>query len=328
MYNTQELFEVQNKEFEDAYDNNDDEVQNVPGPSTQTSRSKKVIRDWKFEKKNFVAPDVTWKSFLPNPPLEDYTPFQYFKLFFSDEMFDLIHVESNKYAMQKNGSVPNISYLEIRQYIGILVYMGVVKMPASRVYWSNNCRFNRIADVMSKNRFYTVSRYFHVEDNAIAKSPNSVGYDKLHKVRPLLNILQSNMHDTPPEERHSVDEQMIAFKGRSHLKQYMRNKPHKWGFKVFTRAGASGIMYDFEIYQGKGTCSDYGLGFSGDIVMALASELPEGNNFKIYFDNWFSSLQLTIALKEKQIFCIGTVRQDRMGKCKLKSEKELKKEGL
>lgn len=34
-------------------------------------------------------------------------------------MFDLIHVESNKYAMQKNGSVPNISYLEIRQYIGV-----------------------------------------------------------------------------------------------------------------------------------------------------------------------------------------------------------------
>lgn len=72
-------------------------------------------------------------------------------------MFDLIHVESNKYAMQKNGSVPNILYLEIRQYIGILVYMGVVKMPASRVYWSNNCRFNRIADVMSRNRFYTIS---------------------------------------------------------------------------------------------------------------------------------------------------------------------------
>lgn len=109
------------------------------------------------------------------------------------------------------------------------------------------------------------------------------------------------MHDTPPEERHSVDEQMIAFKGRSHLKQYVRNKPHKWGFKVFTRAGASGLMYDFEIYQGKGTCPETGLGFSGDIVMALTSELPEEKNFKVYFDNWFSSLQLSVTLKGRQI---------------------------
>ncbi|CAI6357360.1 unnamed protein product [Macrosiphum euphorbiae] len=92
---------------------------------------------------------------------------------------------------------------------------------------------------MSRNRFSTISRYFHVEDNTTAKGPGSVNYDKLHKIRPLLNILQINMHDIPPEERHSVDEQMIAFKGRSHLKQYVRNKPHKWGFKVFTRAGAN-----------------------------------------------------------------------------------------
>jgi len=80
----------------------------------------------------------------------------------------------------------------------------------------------------------------------------------------------------------------LLFKGRSHLKQYVRNKPHKWGFKVFTRTGASGLMYDFEIYQGKGTCPETGLGFSRDIVMALTSELPEGKNFKVYFDSWFS----------------------------------------
>lgn len=84
-------------------------------------------------------------------------------------------------------------------------------------------------------------------------------------------------------------------------------------------------MYDFEIYQRKGTCPETGLGFSGDIVMALTSELPKGKNFKVYFDNWFSSLQLSVALKERQIFCIGTVRQDRMGKCSLQLEKELKK---
>lgn len=84
------------------------------------------------------------------------------------------------------------------------------------------------------------------------------------------------MHDIPPEERHSIDEQMIAFKRRSHLKQYVRYKPHNWGFKVFTRAGASGLMYDFEIYQGKGTCPETRLEFSGDIVMALKVRYRRG----------------------------------------------------
>lgn len=244
-----------------------------------------------------------------------------FLIFFSDEMFELIHLETNKYAIQKNASTANISYSEIKQYVGILVFMGVVKMPATRLYWSNNFRYNKIADVMSRNRFSTINRYFHEEDNTTTKGPGCVNYDKLHKVRLLLNILQSNMHDIPPEERHSVDEQMIAFKGRSHFKVLK-------GFKVFTRAGASGLMYDFEIYQRKGTCSETGLGFSGDIVMALTSELPEGKNFKVYFDNWFSSLQLSVALKERQIFSIGTVRQYRMGKCPLQLEKEFKKKDV
>lgn len=44
-------------------------------------------------------------------------------------MFELIHLETNKYAIQKNESTPNISYSEIQQYIGILIFMDVVKMP-------------------------------------------------------------------------------------------------------------------------------------------------------------------------------------------------------
>ena len=33
------------------------------------------------------------------------------------------------------------------------------------------------------------------------------------------------MKNVEPEERHSIDEQIIPFKGRSSLKQYNKNKP-------------------------------------------------------------------------------------------------------
>ena len=37
-------------------------------------------------------------------------------------------------------------------------------------------------------------------------------------------------------EELSVDEAMIPFKGRLSIKQYMKDKPTKWGIKVFVLA--------------------------------------------------------------------------------------------
>ncbi|KAK2708981.1 hypothetical protein QYM36_014569 [Artemia franciscana] len=73
---------------------------------------------------------------------------------------------------------------------------------------------------------------------------------------------------TEPEERHSIDEQIITFKGRSVMWLYLQNKLHKWGFKVFTRAGSSGRMYDNKIYQDRGTVEAGPFGLGGDVVMS------------------------------------------------------------
>ena len=50
------------------------------------------------------------------------------------------------------------------------------------------------------------------------------------------------------EECQSIDEIMVPFKGRSTVRQYMPAKPHKMGFKSWGRAGASGIVHDFNVY--------------------------------------------------------------------------------
>ena len=69
-----------------------------------------------------------------------------------------------------------------------------------------------------------------------------------------------------PHCKASIDEAMVAFKGRSSMKQYVPKKPVKRGFKVWVRAGAvSGYVNEFNIYTGKvpGEC-----GF-GDVVKRL-----------------------------------------------------------
>ena len=58
----------------------------------------------------------------------------------------------------------------------------------------------------------------------------------------------------------------------------IQKKPHKWDFKMFTRAGRSGIVYYLTMYIGEGTCLNYGLGISSDIVIHLVNGLPEHEN--------------------------------------------------
>lgn len=67
----------------------------------------------------------------------------------------------------------------------------------------------------------------------------------LNKVRPLLNMLREACLKVEPEEKMSNDEQIIPFKGKNKLKQYIPKKPKKWGIKVLACCGFSGITYDF-----------------------------------------------------------------------------------
>ncbi len=61
-----------------------------------------------------------------------------------------------------------------------------------------------------------------------------------------MNIVKENFRKIPKEEKLSADEQIISFKGRSIMKQYMAQKPNRWVYKIFLLAGAnSGICYAF-----------------------------------------------------------------------------------
>ena len=45
---------------------------------------------------------------------------------------------------------------------------------------------------------------------------------------------------------------MVAFKGRIGMKQYMKDKPTKWDFKLCVLADSNtGYTYRFQIYTGK-----------------------------------------------------------------------------
>ncbi|KAL0182470.1 hypothetical protein M9458_021845, partial [Cirrhinus mrigala] len=180
-----------------------------------------------------------------------------------------------------------------------------------------NCIFNAnpglrlpsIADAMSVNRFDEIKRYLHFVDN---NSP--ADGDKFFKVRPVLNVLEATfLAAVKPEEYNAVDEQIIPFKGKHSSKQYIPKKPKPWGFKVWVRAGTSGYMYRFELYQGaSGGRGDVGeLGMAAEVVVRLCSDI-HNNGHKVFFDNYFCSMPLLEKLREYGIESTGTCRSNRL----------------
>lgn len=106
----------------------------------------------------------------------------------------------------------------------------------------------------------------------------------------------------------------------------MPNKPNPWGFKLWGRAGATGILYQFDVYQGQSK-ETYTFGLGGDTVLSMCSGLPCDEGFKVAADNFFSSLGLVEELTSRGIQYMGTLCQNRLKDCQIMEEKALKKLG-
>ena len=142
---------------------------------------------------------------------------------------------------------------------------------------------------------------------------NTPGYDKLGKIRPLLQHLQQRFGDVyNPSRELAIDEAMIKFQGRSSLKQYMPQKPIKRGIKVCVLGDSSnGFFSRLEVYTGKkGDRPETNLG--ARVVKDLTSDLKYRWHHA-YFDNFFTSKSLLCDLEAVGMYGCGTTRTNRIG---------------
>ena len=78
-------------------------------------------------------------------------------------------------------------------------------------------------------------------------------FDKLFKVRPVIDSILKKCRDLPQEERHSIDEQMLPTKERTSLKQYCPKSPTSRESKYLQGVELLEwyMVYVFEVYTGK-----------------------------------------------------------------------------
>ena len=135
--------------------------------------------------------------------------------------------------------------------------------------------------------------------------------DRLWKLRPVIEaVVAACRTNYQPHRENSIDEVMVAFKGRSSMKQYIPLKPVKRGLKVWVHADShNGYVFEFECYTGKkGDTAEIRSG--GLVVKRLTRDLV-GKYYHVYMDNFFSSVILYKDLLNDGIYCTGTLQTNR-----------------
>ena len=244
-----------------------------------------------------------------------------FNHFFTDSLIDHIVIQTNKYAQEtmeptKFLKWKSVTTEELRAYFGFMILMGLVRMPELEDYWKLDPVFNYppIASRISRNRFKEISRFLHFADNQSLVNRGEPGFDRLGKVRPVIEeISKSLLHNYDVSRDVVVDEAMIPFKGRSYLKQYLPKKPVKWGIKAWCLADShNGYVQKVDVYAGKtmGERKDWNMG--EQVVLDLTYHL-RGKYHHVYCDNFFTSSRLLEELLANGIYGCGTVRQNTKG---------------
>ena len=124
---------------------------------------------------------------------EDGMALDLFSLFVSEELFEKIVEETNRYAQQCILAKPDPKWkettlAEMKAYFGLFIYFGIHKLSKTRLFWSSDSALDIpfVKRVMPRERFDKLTQYLHVNNNKNAIPRGHANHGKLFKIRPLM----------------------------------------------------------------------------------------------------------------------------------------------
>lgn len=320
----------------DGTDSDDGEIENIANeliePSTTslthsvqtenlpTWTSREVLKEIEFKGNRSFKYNLTSKN-----------PIDFFLLFFDDRFLNLIVESTNEYAVtlflsekthvqSRINEWKNLTVSELKTFLGLLILSGIIQLPKLTDYWSTH-RFYKspFSKYMSRNRFLIILRCLHFTINDIDNS------DRLCKIRPVMDHFNEKMQKVyTPGKELSLDESMVAWRGRLIFKQYIKNKRHKYGVKLYVLSEPNGLVQRFAIYSGGGDITS-GPGHTTKIVLHLLEDIFNLGH-SIYMDRFYNSYELAVQLLEQGTYCTGTLDNRRKSNPKEITREKLKKD--
>lgn len=162
----------------------------------------------------------------------------------------MIVLNTHLYATQHNNHDFRVTIEDLKTFFGILILTGYHSLSRKRLYWSldEDCNITIVSKAASKNRFLEIKQFLHFCDNEAAVCST----DKMFKIRPLADLLIKKFLQRGIVHEHLlVEESIVKYFGRHPAKQFIRDKPVRFGCKNWMIASADGYCYAFDVYCGK-----------------------------------------------------------------------------
>lgn len=232
--------------------------------------------------------------------------------FFSHIICDDIISTITSYTNKKLDVKSQISIIEMKTFVGLLVLFGITKKrntAINEIWNSQSIHFSNWAQVaMPRNRFQLI--YTHICFSDIDNQHSKQA--KFGKINDVFWKFKSNLSVLEPGENLCVDETLYSFRGRCSFKQYMPKKPSKYGLKFWCLVDVdTNYLLDTNIYLGKTNTNDTKEKDVGSKVVMSLVEKYANTNRVVYADNFFVSISLANKLWSQGLKLVGTIRSNK-----------------
>lgn len=269
-------------------------------------------------------PGVIGKARAKNPT----TPLQAWECLIDEEILQTVLDRTNEriteMAARYNKHNLSCQYtqhtdtVELRAFLGLLYLSGVFKSnneDLRSLFATDGTGRDIFRGTMSLNRFYFLLSALRFDDRNSRPERIRNG-DKLAAISEVFELFIANCRSNySVGEYVTVDEMLIAFRGRCSFRMYLKNKPDKYGLKLQCICDAkTHYLLNAFVYTGKDTHSGNPnpkkLSIPTQDVLSLIPPIANSNR-NITGDNWFTSLELVNELKSQNLTYVGTIRKNK-----------------
>lgn len=302
----------------------DDIVTKGNGSQAYISKNRKVLwdmhpkQDHRTPRRNILRMRMSTTVGVAKDAM---TPLDTWRLFFTEGMIlDItqstnIWINQNKQRFKRERDAKETTPGEVKCVFGILYMAGVMKSSHQLLedLWSTDgfgIEFFRCA--MSIKRFKFLLTALRFDD--ITSREERRNLDKLAAIRDVFEEFVDNCKQHYRlSEFVTIDEMLDSFRGRCGFRQYIKNKPAKYGIKIFALVCAKTFYTaNLEIYAGKQPPGPYQVDNSANSVVQRMVEPITGSGRNVTVDNWFCSVPLSYQLlNDHRLTLVGTLRKDK-----------------
>lgn len=248
------------------------------------------------------------------------TPVQSWSLYFTDEILQQIVEYTNIKIRQlqpqfsRERDAKETYVLEIKAVIGLLYLAGMKKsshVTLKDLWETDGLGLDLFRCVMSLSRFAFLLLALRF-DNVLTRDDRKQ-FDRLAPVREMFTQLVENFQKYySPSHFMVLDEKLEAFRGKCPFRQFIKNKPAKYGLKIFSLVDVQlSYTYNMEIYAGKQPEGPFQVSNSAKDVTLRMIRVIENSGRNLTTDNWYTSVPLAIELLDKKLTLVGTLRKNK-----------------